>query len=1837
MLYILTLSLSHHIAFNSYFTHYPDAQDLLGGSGIAIPFTPFENAVITPLGFALSGGVGSLSVGDVLHVTLPMMFTPNYRAETTCSFIDSVVGILDVTTFTIGRDIWATFAQNYVLNPNASILFYCNNILTPLRPASNLTLSIEILSSTLAVKYTVPSLPIPSVTFPPSNRRLGRFNRLVDPSINIVNTVTDVVVTMDNLFKSLGQGDQLGFTLARHTQGSPNRPVRCAVTQAGIPILFGTTSVQTIGGNMLDIRYTINTRVGISLPSSSLPTLTMLSCSNIRTPLQPQGSHLTPIYTYGSNGSIIETGFASVPEIRERPAFNYTLRGLVYRASATSDPEISFQVDNFLWPFLSNDYMELVLPEGVSTTPRTNCSVRYLGLDVGPTVTMASDSSVLIRFAVTSVPNPTSLGTLIQNIDLDTIGALDIRCTAMNVNANASTITPSQALESTMTAFTTLNSTAANASQLAVARFRQLVSAGFTPSAIQNFVEGWQDDSMNTAYTPPMLGRAMGLVVLDPSVLGGPGTDTQNVGTNTTTPGAGTGTSGSGAIIPPGTNNGTASPNTSLPLTGQVNSQLIPTLSHTVALADSIGNLTLQIPRLMSDLLPGQVIRFPVPANMILPPMAVCSTNKLPAVATTEPGFISVAAPIIIFASTLTPVTVTCNNVRTTSTSVPQILPPARIQTPPPGEIIFQSFGNTTFTSIRAPEIIIATVVHDADTTFARGDMLVEMVSLPAGTNRLTVNIPKYLLEYSTTNFTCGLAVKGVPQPSVVPSVDAVNNTLTIVGFTVLEEMSDAVLKCANVYRSRYVHPVIGGLSLTGWNEANKAAIAPNMTLNELTKPTVLSRGDLRMTLDRNLTGAFSTINATVQEPLPAPLLKNDRVGMRVPSGWTLPTQAPTCVMFDSNWNTIQSSAIGIYGDPSMVTVRLLEDVASSAYPITLTCALYRNPMEKTDALANSTQVQMRVTNATGAMSMLIDRGSIQAVRDLAFVNNVTAIVPLVTNQSTAFQFDLIDSYAPGSVLQVALPSNTIRSNPNNATSCFFDGVLMSNSSIVSGTLLKVTLPQLVPGRQPSPRQLICDGVYIPPRASPPPTPPQNVTMTLLSREGPEPRTTAAVTDTGSTGTNTAFGAKIFQIYTPSLVTDSVTSFAAAFNPMPINLPAINSSFPAIIRMSMPRGWNFTGPCTVSQGDFNEMLAGVTMEQKSSNGNSSLGSSDAVLRIVNGTLLSGDMNTYIMCETVRTSPASSSEQLVSMTVGYEQGNARAAVGKASMNIGSLLASPFDTALSFNPPLAGAASRMIITVKGVNFTSGDTLVVKLPNAFTNATNATQCVLEDTAGAMNLTSTFARDTQAATRTVIKAVISESRFVESGTVTCDNIRNAPFAAPASSNLVAGVVQQGFETFRAGTEEGMVGQLSPSALGTRMSTMLAATRGTQQAASFIMSPLTNPVPGNGTVSLATPANLILDTSSCMAKVNGQSTPITAMMTNATNLLVRFTKGINQPDATLWVECLTPKNLGPGNGIPQVTGLKAFTAMPGNSPRIDEMMQPLLGQSKIPENVPSIPVVQLLFEVPTQRVLSSTELKKLLLSLSGGLGQGNVASLFSQRIEYWGSNPMSPSNVDAGSAAAGAGAGGNSAQQYKAQTIKTLTAGAPQAAEVAEFDADVSASSLYAYNDGNDDVLRYIQTFESTEMTPKAVGVKNVLTITVEASDPQNTLPLLLNASNARATPFLVDNVVSSAGMAPTVVAMPMIRGIPYSCTDKQKTLNETDVDCGGSDCAQCNNGYACLVDYDCVSNICSNGRCKDAYESDPNTSAGAVHGPVVMSVTAAVTAVLSAIALLVSHKAFT
>jgi hypothetical protein len=56
----------------------------------------------------------------------------------------------------------------------------------------------------------------------------------------------------------------------------------------------------------------------------------------------------------------------------------------------------------------------------------------------------------------------------------------------------------------------------------------------------------------------------------------------------------------------------------------------------------------------------------------------------------------------------------------------------------------------------------------------------------------------------------------------------------------------------------------------------------------------------------------------------------------------------------------------------------------------------------------------------------------------------------------------------------------------------------------------------------------------------------------------------------------------------------------------------------------------------------------------------------------------------------------------------------------------------------------------------------------------------------------------------------------------------------------------------------------------------------------------------------------------------------------------------------------------------------------------------------------------------------------------------------------------------------------------------------------------------------------------------------------------------------------------------------------LPASCADDEKNAGETDIDCGGAECASCPVGASCQRHRDCDSSVCRSGTCQEATCTD-------------------------------------
>jgi hypothetical protein len=96
-------------------------------------------------------------------------------------------------------------------------------------------------------------------------------------------------------------------------------------------------------------------------------------------------------------------------------------------------------------------------------------------------------------------------------------------------------------------------------------------------------------------------------------------------------------------------------------------------------------------------------------------------------------------------------------------------------------------------------------------------------------------------------------------------------------------------------------------------------------------------------------------------------------------------------------------------------------------------------------------------------------------------------------------------------------------------------------------------------------------------------------------------------------------------------------------------------------------------------------------------------------------------------------------------------------------------------------------------------------------------------------------------------------------------------------------------------------------------------------------------------------------------------------------------------------------------------------------------------------------------------------------------------------------------------------------------------------------------------------------------------------------------------SGSQESGVPIAPDAGEDSAADAPFEAPPP-----PASCMDTVKNGTETDLDCGGTECAPCSTGKACEGWHDCAAGICSSGKCaiartcNEIHIASPDTPSG-------------------------------
>lgn len=127
-----------------------------------------------------------------------------------------------------------------------------------------------------------------------------------------------------------------------------------------------------------------------------------------------------------------------------------------------------------------------------------------------------------------------------------------------------------------------------------------------------------------------------------------------------------------------------------------------------------------------------------------------------------------------------------------------------------------------------------------------------------------------------------------------------------------------------------------------------------------------------------------------------------------------------------------------------------------------------------------------------------------------------------------------------------------------------------------------------------------------------------------------------------------------------------------------------------------------------------------------------------------------------------------------------------------------------------------------------------------------------------------------------------------------------------------------------------------------------------------------------------------------------------------------------------------------------------------------------------------------------------------------------------------------------------------------------------------------INVATVFRQNLGN----QIVDVFLFRQIAKPSEGLNFTFAMSVKNATMQDVAinSLIMKEAQIKA------GLVTVLGAAPTFY-MPVASIYPDNCINSSidPDSGETDVDCGGSQCAQCPGGKACLVDSDCVSNKCT------------------------------------------------
>lgn len=1372
----------------------------------------------------------NLPAGTNLQITYPPGFQLGYRAPVSCAMYQVDGGTVKATPIVTSvalQTIYIIWTQSTQQN---EVLVGCVNIRSPLDP-----LPIELFIKT---KLTVPIGNVLSdrvhsigqVSRPTTPSTLGHVTRSIAPLDNEANKVTSLVVTVEPVPQSLRPGSTISFSLPQRFQANQGGTTRCYGAQNGRPLFGGITSVRQDGTGSSQrtfIDYTLS--VPLALSMGPMNDRTVLTCSNIRNPPEPTDP-LTPSFypsretirvTSDDQTLLYETDLASVDPIRTSSFPTTQPFRALYYVSGPTTRTLRIQWPLFTW-YVSNprDIFTLNVPSSFSTSS-AQCGMSFQGNNISPLSTSAVNGTLLLLFASQQtspgVPDPTTLATQLPAVG--STGNLLITCN--NVGPTVTALPNLQSAPPTEIVGHRGSTTGADPTQLT--DIKQAIDGYRSSASILSCPEGElcnDEPSLSSSTNVPLLRNHFGSVLAPRAA---------SIFLTGTAPNAFDVSVFNGQSLIP-------TPVTSTNAVAQ----------HSVGLVGSIGDLTVDM-TFEEELTRGTILRIPLASQYSTRPNTLCTLdgNAMPystgcdsSLPQDQCAYISgvVETPV---ASGMHTSVLRCTNILLGGTMPQQILGAIKIQKVL-GPLITLIAG-ILFPPIHpVPAITRADAFHESDRTYTLGNMLVTLIdtkNILRHGEGLSLVFNQGLIDATGTQ--CRATVNGIEQTDAVTQVAAQTPTTIRLSGMFIPPLADIQLLCSNVRRGRFTYPLITTNLFQVLGHSGPVAENKTATLNGCTEPQTLNGTGLSVTFTPVYTTLPSTLFLNI-ERLPVPIISGDVFEWAPPTAWVW--LGGMIVSFSTGSSNIAGTLLS--GTDTPMRVRIGGNVPAGS-PLVLIARSFRNPADEGQP---DTTTGVTVYDALDRVLFAEPTATLAKLFPLSFdmdtsfnklFNTTMGITLVISEVSTGF-----------STLNVTVPYSWLPAPP---TVCYHSGVPMDFIAVNNGTFSTLSMSvRPFPAYFNPPQSLICDGFYIPSSTS------QRVDFRYRLSGGALAVASLAVG-------YPVMGSRYFEILSPLWNVSALTDVTVIINSMPLPVHS-NMNAPVRITLAYPPGWRFYGNCTLSQY-VTQFLANFTSYVLDD------GRTEFVATALSGPMTNYPLNITINCTHVNLPPVMTPDTMSPVSVYFYHAG-RADIAQRDILVPATTFAQFLPSATFTDPIAGRVNDIVLELTPFTYADGDSIFFQLPSGFTiPQLNLTKCHLNDSEGFANLTTTFNTN-------VVPPIISVQlppgiRHSFDGKLTCTNIRNSPYARPATTDLYAGITNNQIGNItRVNITNGPVQAIQAGPLGSRVAAIGKMTLVRfNEPVSIYVDPSANDIPAYGGVNITFPDTWTIGPAiECIVRSNDRS-----------------------------------------------------------------------------------------------------------------------------------------------------------------------------------------------------------------------------------------------------------------------------------------------------------------------------------------------------------------------------